>query len=95
MLPLESKRIFCKGDREMRFRLSPTESEILEIFPNRGGKISVRDGGLEVIVEGGIPKHIATNSVNVLISLGVIIMTPDLATHVNRNSIFLKGSFED
>ena len=77
----------------MRVRLKKNPT-ILEIFPNRGGKISIIEGSEEeAVVEGGVPKAIALNSLKVMISLGVLIQTPT-KTIINKNSIHLRDPLQ-
>ena len=78
----------------MRFKLKSKQPPTLEIYPNRGGRITVKDDQEEAIVEGGIPRHIAITAIRQLIDLGVLIQTPTNLV-VNRNSIFLKRDLED
>jgi hypothetical protein len=65
------------------------QAETLFIFPNRGGRITLREGSSEAIVEGGIPYQHALNALQQMVSLGVLIQGPEVMS-INRNSIFLK-----
>ena len=78
----------------MNFKLKSQKPPTLEIYPNRGGRITVKDDQEEAIVEGGIPRQIAITAIRQLIDLGVLIQTPTNLV-VNRNSIFLKRDLED
>ena len=69
-------------------------SGILYIFPNRGGRISFREGDQEAVVEGGIPYQQAVNALQKMVSLGVLIHDQKVMT-INRNSIFLKDRDTD
>lgn len=70
------------------------QAETLFIFPNRGGRITLRDGDPEAVIEGGIPYQQALSSLQQMVALGVLIQGPEIM-RINRNSIFLKDRDSD
>ena len=61
---------------------------------NVGTHLIIEGSEEEAVVEGGVPKAIAINSLKVMISLGVLIQTPT-KTIINKNSIHLRDSLQD